>query len=257
MRQDPDDFNALKVTDRGRAVLFRGEQVAIRPMPIRNAPARSKGAQASTENPDLFERLRALRKRLADERGVPPYVVFHDATLRQIAAVLPTSLAAFRRIQGVGERKLLDCGEVFVAAVTGYVRETGAQPVAMPAPAPLPLAPRRTAGKLPTTVQETLDLFRAGHNVSAIAERRNLVAVTIENHLADAVAAGEQVDLDRLVSTQKRRAIEAAMAAIGQAALKPIMEHLGPGYTYLELKVVRAALAAADAGTGRGGRTAK
>jgi ATP-dependent DNA helicase RecQ len=251
MHQDPDDFNAVKVTERGRAVLFRGDPVAIRAAPARPAPPAAPAAQPGQDlvsHPALFDRLRAVRKRLADERGVPPYVIFHDATLRHMAAALPTSADALRRIQGVGERKLHDFAGDFLPAIEAYVRETGAQPLAAPPPpASAPPPPRRVDGKLPPTVQATLDLFRAGHGVAAIAAQRNLAAVTVENHLADAVAAGAPLDLDRVVGRDKQRAIAAALAELGAARLSPIMERLGPGYTYLELKLVRAALAQAGA----------
>ncbi|MBB6094033.1 ATP-dependent DNA helicase RecQ [Povalibacter uvarum] len=67
----------------------------------------------------LFETLRSLRKRLADENGLPPYVIFHDATLREIAARKPTTLDEFATIAGVGQRKLEKYGELFIAAVRG------------------------------------------------------------------------------------------------------------------------------------------
>jgi ATP-dependent DNA helicase RecQ len=71
---------------------------------------------------DLFEELRRLRKGLADAQGVPPYVVFSDATLRDLASKKPASLAAFRGISGVGDVKLERYGETFVAAIVGWKR---------------------------------------------------------------------------------------------------------------------------------------
>ena len=71
---------------------------------------------------DLFETLRGLRKRLADEQGVPPYVVFSDATLRELAAKKPGSQSAFRSIGGVGDVKLERYGEIFVDAIRDYLQ---------------------------------------------------------------------------------------------------------------------------------------
>jgi len=65
----------------------------------------------------LFERLRVLRKRLADERALPPYVIFHDATLREMVARRPSTLEQFATLPGVGQGKLLRYGEQFVAAL--------------------------------------------------------------------------------------------------------------------------------------------
>jgi ATP-dependent DNA helicase RecQ len=255
--RDEDEFNALKVTERGYAVLFHGEKVMLRPAPHvaarqAAAPAAAHGASLPQPHAALFDRLRALRKRLADERGLPPYTVFHDATLRQMAAQLPATHEQLRRVQGVGERKLLDFGDTFLAAIAEFARETGAEPLTAPQPAPAARAAPRRDGKLAPTAEETLDLVRAGHGLEEIATRRGLALRTVEDHLAEAVEAGAEVDLDRLVAPEKRSAIEAAIAQIGPAFLKPIMDHLGDGFTYGEIKLVRASLNARGQGSEAG-----
>jgi ATP-dependent DNA helicase RecQ len=68
----------------------------------------------------LFERLRAVRLDTARERGVPPYVIFHDATLREMARLRPTSIAALLAVKGVGARKADDLGEIFLSAIRGH-----------------------------------------------------------------------------------------------------------------------------------------
>jgi len=72
----------------------------------------------------LFERLRALRKRLADEHGLPPYVVFHDATLREMTARRPLTLSAFAELPGVGQAKLARYGDQFIAAIVAHSAQT-------------------------------------------------------------------------------------------------------------------------------------
>jgi ATP-dependent DNA helicase RecQ len=72
---------------------------------------------SAAENDSLFERLRVLRKQLADTQGLPPYVIFHDATLREMVAKRPQSLDQFAAIRGVGEGKLARYGEQFIAAL--------------------------------------------------------------------------------------------------------------------------------------------
>jgi ATP-dependent DNA helicase RecQ len=69
----------------------------------------------------LFEKLRLLRRTLADERGVPAYVVFSDVALREMARAYPTTPAEFERIPGVGQQKLRDFAEPFTAAITEYI----------------------------------------------------------------------------------------------------------------------------------------
>ncbi|MBI4492370.1 MAG: helix-turn-helix domain-containing protein, partial [Chloroflexi bacterium] len=237
LRQAADEFNAVKVTERGHAVLFKGERVHLA-APRVSVP--QPAAVASEPDQALFDQLRALRKRLADERGVPPYVVFPDATLRQMAAELPHTREHLLRLQGVGAQRAEDYGEVFLEAIAEYVRQTGAQPTASAPPAPPQTRPRTRVPGL--TVRTTLDLFHQGLQPAEIAAERQLALSTIEGHLAEAMEAGERLDLERLVSVEKRRAIGAVMAELGPGPLKPVMERLGEGYTYGELRLVRAAL---------------
>ena len=70
----------------------------------------------------LFERLRTLRKSLADERGVPPYIIFSDVGLRQMARFYPATDPEFLRISGVGERKLAEFGKVFLAEIAAFLQ---------------------------------------------------------------------------------------------------------------------------------------
>jgi ATP-dependent DNA helicase RecQ len=123
--QDPDAYNVLRVTPEGADVLFRGRTVELArytpPVSVAKQRKRSADLEAAGADPDLFERLRTLRKRLADERRVPPYVVFPDSVLRDMAARLPRSHAQLRRISGVGERKLADFGDVFLAEIGAFL----------------------------------------------------------------------------------------------------------------------------------------
>jgi ATP-dependent DNA helicase RecQ len=115
-----DGYSVLSLNERSRPVL-RGERPVIiatagRPAPGTPGP-RASGVRAGSMDDALFERLRALRKRLADENGLPPYVIFHDSTLRQMAESVPLDLDQFAALAGVGQAKLARYGEQFVAAV--------------------------------------------------------------------------------------------------------------------------------------------
>jgi len=80
----------------------------------------SKNTELSENENELFELLRAKRKALADKKGVPPYVVFSDRTLIDICQKRPSDLAAFNEIHGVGQKKLNDYGETFLAIVNDW-----------------------------------------------------------------------------------------------------------------------------------------
>ncbi|MGH7142954.1 MAG: HRDC domain-containing protein, partial [Planctomycetota bacterium] len=84
--------------------------------------ARAAAAPIPDHDSDLFDRLRAVRRELADARQVPAYVIFSDATLRQMAADRPRTQDEFRHISGVGEKKLAEFAETFLAAIATYLR---------------------------------------------------------------------------------------------------------------------------------------
>jgi len=116
-----DGYSVLSLNAASWEVL-RGQRefhVALAPKRERGRKGKNKTAASAThaEHDSLFEHLRALRKQLADRAGVPPYVVFHDATLREMAAKRPLTLNAFADITGVGQAKLSRYGETFIAAI--------------------------------------------------------------------------------------------------------------------------------------------
>ncbi|MET7418245.1 DNA helicase RecQ [Dactylosporangium sp. NPDC005555] len=119
------DYGTLVLTDDSAEVLGRRRQVMLRREPERPVSAakvaKQRGAAAAAELPaqaaPLFERLRAWRSATAKEQGVPAYVIFHDATLRQIATEAPTTLAQLSTISGVGENKLAKFGQQVLDAL--------------------------------------------------------------------------------------------------------------------------------------------
>ena len=73
---------------------------------------------------DLFEALRTLRRAMAEERGIPPYLIFSDASLREMARERPTTEEAFLRIKGVGQHKLAELGPRFLACIRDHIEKT-------------------------------------------------------------------------------------------------------------------------------------
>ena len=132
VNQLTEKFNVLQVTEVGWRTLKQRQQIHLtkpiapkrdrRKEKHRVGESRAGGVGAIVCDEELFERLRRLRKRLADERGVPSYIVFSDVSLRQMARYYPTNESEFARISGVGERKLKDFGAVFMDSITDYLR---------------------------------------------------------------------------------------------------------------------------------------
>jgi ATP-dependent DNA helicase RecQ len=128
LEQTDDAYPVLALTRRGLALLkdgssFPGLSLARQRAPRKDEPRlRSRVETESWQDVDrdLFERLRAVRLEIARSRGVPPYVIFHDATLREMARLQPQSLNAFLAVRGVGARKAEDLAETFLTVIRAY-----------------------------------------------------------------------------------------------------------------------------------------
>ena len=189
----------------------------------------------------LFEKLRGLRKQLADEAGVPPYVVFTDVTLRHIARIYPLDHRAMATIPGVGERKLADYGGLLIAAVSGWL--DGGNEKREFAVLDIPAPAQRTAAKpggTNGTASITCEMFQAGQSIAGIARERGLAETTIENHIAQAVEAGRDYDPRKFYTEAEEAEMRAAFNGYEDAALKPVHEHLGGRISYGKLRIFRA-----------------
>jgi len=188
---------------------------------------------------ELFQRLRALRKRIADELNVPPYVVFADMSLRYMAQRRPQSRSQFAQIPGVGSNKLAAYFEAFTDKIRDYCLSNNLK---------MDIEPQRRAIVAPTlatsigTRQQTLVLYQEGLSVEEIAMERNLKPITILNHLTELAEAGEAVDIDRLLQPEHYDVIVDALRQIGDDLLKPVKEFLGDEYSYEEIRLVRATI---------------
>jgi ATP-dependent DNA helicase RecQ len=113
------DRPVIGLSAEGLAMMRHGGELLLRqPVAARKAKRAAVEVKSwSGVDRELFEHLRDVRRRLALERGVPPYVIFDDATLREFARVRPTTLEMIAGIRGVGEKKLADLGPVFLSAI--------------------------------------------------------------------------------------------------------------------------------------------
>jgi ATP-dependent DNA helicase RecQ len=113
-----DDYGGLSFGPGAKPILKGAETLEI-VLPPKRAKRRDRTVREYPHDP-LFEALRARRRELAAEAGVPPYVIFHDSTLREMAELKPTTLHALARVSGVGEAKLERYGAAFVAVIAGF-----------------------------------------------------------------------------------------------------------------------------------------
>jgi ATP-dependent DNA helicase RecQ len=237
-----DEFPVAEVTPEGLAFLRERRPLQLTRSATPPAPGGADakaGAIACDEA--LFERLRAVRKRLADERGVPPYVIFHDTTLRLMARHYPGSLAALGALSGVGERKRADFGEAFLTEIARHLAHFPRMAFRdEPPPAPALREPRSRGERLTDSVLTTYGLFQEGHDPEEIARQRGFTVDTIFNHLAEAVLGDKPVDPRRFFSEEEEQRIAQAFAAAGEGFLSPVFQHLGGSVPYGRLRLYRA-----------------
>ncbi len=227
---------SLKVTAEGGAVLG-GEQFWGTLPGIYGGSARSEMPE---HDPALFEELRSLRTRLANERGLPPYVVFPDRSLIEMAAYFPQTLEEFEQIYGVGQRKVKEYGPHFLPPIQAYCQENEIQSV--PKPARDVSRPASLTGQRRT--DHVWEHFQAGASIADIAADMGFTQGTILNHLKKAHQAGKPLDIEGLIassqlSSEDGKRVIAAFDDLGVEYLKPVFEALGESVPYDQLHLWR------------------
>lgn len=233
-----DGYSVLTLNAFSWEVLRQQRSVLMAVDPAKDVQTVPESAEVDATVQALLGRLQALRKQLADEQSVPPYVVFANASLREMAQQQPLNRAQFSKISGVGSRKLAQYGEVFLAEIRDFREEMG-----LPIGKPDEMPPAKIT-KLPTvgsTQSHTWELWQMGLLPAEIAERRRMRLSTIMSHLAELYEAGHPVDLDRLVKPDRQAQILQAIEIVGvDAYLSTIRDYLGQNYGYDEIRLMRA-----------------
>ncbi len=192
---------------------------------------------------ELFDELRNIRTKFATSEGVPPYVVFSDATLVEMATYLPQNDWEMRKISGVGDLKFQKYGADFLRAIKDYcVKNNHVSRIDLKSPkrTNTQRTKRDATGK--DTYRISFEMFRDGRSIDEIARERGVQLSTVENHLARFVTTGE-LKLDELVPIHKIETIRDAVLKFNDGgALSPIKELLGDDYTYGEIRAVIASM---------------
>jgi ATP-dependent DNA helicase RecQ len=233
----PGKFATLTLTKVGRETL-RDRTPIILTKQI-EVVGRDQKARAGAIECDemLFEQLRVLRRKLADERDVPAYVIFSDVSLRQMARNYPTTESEFRRIPGVGEQKLKDFAEPVLSQIKNYLAEHPRRKFANAVDFPLNAQRRQ---RLNDSQAETLRRFQRGETVEEIARARGFVPSTIYSHLLAAIECGKLVERNRFFTPAQEKEIAAAFRQIADGTLIDVSALLGNKYDIGELRIFRA-----------------
>ena len=245
LHQGIDKFAALELTPEGAAVLRERRTVMLTlppQAPPEADPARRSRTGEITCDEALFECLRILRRRIAAERDVPPYIIFSDVALREMARSYPPDTAAFARIPGVGRQKLAEFAEPFLAEIATFLQDHPKREF----PSTPPPDPVAAAATLNGSTTLTLELFRQGLPVAEIAQKRDFATSTIYSHLETAMRAGVPVDVNRLVPPALQTRIAAAFDGLAaDQGMKDVEVQLGGLADYGQIRFWLAMQAAA------------
>ncbi len=176
-----------------------------------------KKTRVKADKKGLFEKLRVLRYQIAQEQGVPAYVVFGDASLKDMEAKQPLTKSEFEEVSGVGKAKLEKYADIFLKEIAAHVESV--------------------KPKVPTH-EQTLALFKEGFSPAEIAAKRELTENTIYSHLLKMHSQGEEIDLNELVTTEELSTIEKAKIDLPEAeGLKAYFEYFEEKVPYWKIKI--------------------
>lgn len=214
--------NKIKLTPFAKKVLYEGEKVQLTTVQKFNKdkPEIKERASRTTAN-SLFETLRKLRSEIAKEEEVPAYIIFNDATLKQLEAERPMSDDEFLNIDGVGKAKLEKYGDVFIKAIIEFQKNKTVR-----------------AKKEESTYKETLKLLQSGLTVEEIAAKRNLGIATITSHLAKLYSDGHPIDLSIYITAEEISKIaDAKIKLESPNTLKPYFDYFEEQITYDKIRI--------------------
>ncbi len=231
------EYHTLSLTARALEALRKREPIFGVVQEAERVRVKGKKKEEVEYNHALFAILRQKRKEMADEAGVPPYVIFSDKTLVEMAAYYPQTMAGLLNISGVGQVKARQYGEAFLEIVKSYCAKHG-------------LEERRKE-----TIREKSDsnrryvivgeAYNSGETIQELMERYRVTAGTILDHLARYLAAGNKLrdgeDLRALTSAtpEQQQAAFAAFDELSPTFLKPVYDKLNGALNYDDLKILR------------------
>jgi len=223
-----DDNNVLRLTTLSQDVLFNKKKVELVKAQVAESRAKKAKEKAKVKpkrervRDELFEILRVKRRELAQQRGVPPYVIFSDATLEEMAAKRPTIDSDLMEISGVGERKLQLYGNIFMDKIIEYIKTKTAEG-------------EKIQG---STYILTYELYKQGLSIEQIAAKRSLNPVTIYSHIAYLYEKGEPIDLFQYFTQAEYEQIEVAIKAMKPPfQMKDIYEYLQEQIPYYKIRL--------------------
>jgi len=210
-----------------------------------------KPTREESEEVSLFDRLRALRREIAIRENLPPYMIFADSTLREMAQVCPINHRAMIRISGVGERKLEKYGDEFLEAIRSFAfsgsenfhsksnqsLKTGTHQMESEACQDKINHESSSSGKISSHLQTFL-MYQEGYSLEDIAKIRKVTPITVQNHFVRCSMDGHAVPWDDFIPVEQETHILEAIQRVGGEKLRPIKELLPDEVEWFTIRAV-------------------
>jgi ATP-dependent DNA helicase RecQ len=237
------DYPIVKLGTKAIPVL-KGEETVYQKVP------RKVQQKKSAESISLFEQLKLKRREIASQENLPPYMVFTDSTLREMAESCPQDRAALIQVSGVGERKLEKYGDFFLAAICDYHQRNcrnNLKPTSQ-SPQNFSILPDREVHrdnklnkveKIPSHVISYM-MYQEGKSLEEVSKERKFSLTTIQDHIIRAFQEGLSLSWDDFIPAGQEQLILDAVKQVGVEKLRPIKDVLPEDVDWMTIKVVLA-----------------
>ena len=207
----------LLLTSQAKQILFEGKQIKLATLSKQQAKTKEVKETSAVKTKELFEKLRVLRAIYAKDMGVPAYVIFSDASLKDMEQKKPTTMEGFSKISGVGKAKLEKYAASFIKIIAKH--QDG------------------NATKLPTH-QKSYNLFLEGLSITQIAHKRGITENTVYTHLIKINEMGTPLDLHQFINSSEILKIQQAKKVLENPdSLKAYFEHFEEKMPYHKIKL--------------------
>ena len=245
-----DRFPVLKLVSKSRQVLKGEVQVYHKKQLLERKTIGDKKNSVSKDrmelniDKELFEELRKARYEISKERGLAPFIIFHDSSLREMAAYFPRNKSEFLMINGVGEKKYENYGEHFITTIKNYIIEKSInideiRRINKEKP-DSPYNDDKQENGIQDRYEMTYNLYRQGLSLKEIASKRKFTEVTIIRHLGRCYENGRAIEWERFLEPNVEVKVLSAIKEVGHKQLKPIKENLPEEISYLDIQLVLA-----------------
>jgi len=222
---DVQGHGSLLLHENCRPILKGNQSLHLRKQVVQDKN-RKKKSKVPVADSQLWEALRATRKRLSEELDVPPFVIFHDATLMDMIDRMPLTHEQMSRVSGVGATKLENYGDVFLAVIREHHDNA-------------------VSTSKSDTVDETFQLFKCGMDAESISLQRGLSLATVYSHIAQLIQQQYMPVNDAIsLSAEEIKTIQNVIIELGDEAqrLKPVFEYFDGQYDYNMLRCIKASV---------------